>query len=272
MASTDLVLASDYASLTPDTIRMVSAALGTGQLREFDLKRVKMATGGVTKWIVPSLDDPDGESVKQIEGIILAHKLSRTYWEKPYTGAGEIPDCSSRDAKLAIPQRMESEDPDVEDDFFQPPAQLVNTMADGAPVYSCDSCALAQWGSKIRDGKATRGQACKLTHQLFLLAPATRLPLVVSLPPTSLKPAQNYLLDLLDYGIDVKRVTTVITLEKATGKGVPDYARAVFRKGDTLDDDQFELARQYSEMLAPAFQTIIAERDDVEGAAAEAAA
>jgi hypothetical protein len=64
----------------------------------------------------------------------------------------------------------------------------------------------------------------------------------------------------------------VITLEKASGKGVPDYARAVFRKGFPLDDDQFELARQYSEMLAPAFQTIIAERDDVEGDPAGAAA
>lgn len=261
--STALVKPADYQSLTPATLSMVGAAVGTGQLREFDLKRVKMATGGMTKWIVPSLQGED--AVDALEGVILAHKMSRTYWEAEYTGAGEIPDCSSRNARTATPQRIESDDPDEDASFFQPPAQLISTQPDGTPVYGCDSCALAQWGTKVRGGKTTRGQACKLTHQLFLLAPLTRLPLVVSLPPTSLKAVSGHLLNLIDYGIDHRAVVTVIKLEKVAGKGVPDYARAVFSTGENLDDEHFALAREYSEMLAPAFETVIAERDDVDG-------
>lgn len=265
MPSTDLVPASDYESLQPATLELVHSAIGTGQLREFDLKRVRMASGGQTFWTVPGLDGD--EALPQIEGVILHNKTSRTYWEKPYTGGSEPPDCASRNATVAQPRQLEDGDPDDEPEYFQPPAQRIGEQA-GTPLYSCESCAFAQWGTKIRDGKATRGQACKLSRQLFMLHPARRLPLVISLPPTSLKVAQDYLLDLLDYGLDPAGIITVISLEKVAGQGVPDYAKAVFRRGDALSSEQTALAKQYGELLSTTFDTVVAERADVDGEAA----
>ena len=99
-----------------------------------------------------------------------------------------------------------------------------------------------------------------------------RLPFVVSLPPTSLKSVQQHLLNLIDYDVDHRAVISVVSLEKVAGKGVPDYARAVFKTGEKLSGEQVELAIQYSELLAPAFQEILAERDDVDGAPTGAAA
>src|SRR5687768_9606851 len=104
-----------------------------------------MSAGGATFWTVPSLDGED--SVKEIQGVILHHKQSRTYWEKDYDGSNTPPDCSSRNASIATPRQLDSDNPDAPAEFFQPPAQQVgeNQLA---PIYSCDTCAFAQWGSK----------------------------------------------------------------------------------------------------------------------------
>jgi hypothetical protein len=265
VASTDLVPASDYQSLAPQTLDLVREAIGTGQLREFDLKRVSMATGGNTFWNVPTLDGE--EAVKELQGVILHSKESRTYWQKAYDGSNDPPDCSSRNAVVATPRQVDNDDPDAPAEFFQPPAQQVGESG-MTPLYHCATCQFSQWGSKIRDGKQTRGQACKLSRQLFLLAPVTRLPLVVNLPPTSLRAVTDYLYNLLDYGVDYKSIITRITLEKVTGKGVPDYAVAKFSTGERLSEEQFALAVDYSDMLAPAFEQVTPDRVDVDDVAA----
>lgn len=266
MASTDLVKPSDYQSLAPQTLDIVRDAIGTGQLREFDLKRVRMATGGGLFWNVPSLDGE--EAVKELQGVILHHKQSRTYWEREYDGSNEPPDCSSPNAVIARPREVENDDPDAPAEFFQPPAQQIEQGQGLTPLYHCETCAFAQWGSKVRGGKQTKGQACKLSRQVFLLAPVTRLPLVVNLPPTSLRAVTDYLLNLVDYGVDHRQVVTRITLERKESAGVPPYAVAKFATGERLDADQFELAVAYSNMLAPAFEQVTPDRDDVDVAAA----
>lgn len=263
MASTDLVPASDYQSLAPQTLDLVQEAIGTGQLREFDLKSVRMATGGGQFWNVPTLDGE--EAVKELQGVILHHKQSRTYWAKEYDGSNDPPDCSSRNAVVATPRQIEDEDPDAPVEFFEPPAQRCGEQG-LTPLYDCSTCQFAQWGSKMRGGKATRGQACKLSRQLFLLAPVTRLPLVVNLPPTSLRPVTDYLLNLLDYGVDHKQVITRITLEKQKAPGVPEYAVAKFATGERLSDDQFQLASSYAAMLSSTFEQVTPDQQDVEAA------
>lgn len=244
-AGTDLVPVSEYRALAnPNrTLELIQAELQGQQLTEFNLTRVKMATGGGQFWQVPSITGV--EAVPAIEGVVLLSKFSRSYWEAAFSGGNEPPDCSSPDAEHATSR------PDID---IPAPA---DPDRDDPNAHLCNGCGYAAWGTKMNEkGEATRGQACKMSRVLFVLHPRRNLPMVVVLPPTSLKPAQNYFLGLADVDIDHKDLVTKIGLVKASGKGVPDYAQAAFEAGPEVPEDQRAFIRTYSETVRNAFATL----------------
>lgn len=257
MASKDLVQISDYRALQDSdrTAELIRQTLDGQQLREFDLARVRLSTaaGGQTLQ-VPGLNGVD--VVKDVSGVILFNKHSRSWWESRYDGSNDPPDCSAPDAKHATAR------PDVAIPAPQDESR-------GEDAYLCDGCAYAEWGSALReDGSPSRGQACKMTRQLFLLTPQRMLPMVLTLPPTSLKEAQSFFLNLADFDVDYRQVVVKITAEKKAGKGVPDFNVAKFEVAERLDDDQFAKVVAYAQQMEGAFRRIVADRADVEATAA----
>jgi len=214
----------------------INAALGTnigaGGLSEFDLPRIKMPAGGGLQWAVPTLE---GEAMEpSIEGVIVLARDTRAYYSQPIseTGGNQPPDCWSADG----------------------------TTGSGKPGGACLACPLARYGS----APGSRGQACKQIKQLFVLRGSLLLPEVVTLPPTSLKAAKQYLLKLTSQGVPYYAVVTRIGLERTKNAQGIAYSRAVLSFVRRLAPEEVERAREYHEMLKPLVQRMTVDLEAAE--------
>lgn len=237
-AGQDLVPLAEYAVIKKGQagVALLKETLEGQDVTEFNLARVRIPAGGGTSWEVPTLTGT--EPAKELQGVVVFYKNSRSYWEEDYSGGNEPPDCSAADAKHA---RASGE------------IEIPAAVDEGGRLL-CDTCKFSEWGSS--ESGSGRGQACKMTRQLFLIVPDRMLPLVVSLPPTSLKRASQYFLTLADYSKDYKRIITKISLEKTSGQGVPDYSIASFTAGEDIADDVAQVVAQYAEALRPHFEAV----------------
>ena len=121
----------------------------------------------------------DGEAVKgnKLEGVVVAASFVNTFYSKPFDpDTPASPDCFSisKDGENMMP------DPSI-----------ANPQSS-----SCATCAYAQWGSDMKDGKPSKGKRCKESRRLVFL-PKSALDSVddvknaelaqVKLPVTSVK-------------------------------------------------------------------------------------
>lgn len=223
MATTEIATIDPGAYLalnhsTAEIQSIVADNLAGQDVGEFDLPRVVMPAGGGSRWEIPGLSGTTSE--EDLTGILVYTKQTRAYW-KSKDATGDPPQCSSRDGLAGI----------------------------GDPGGECRTCQLAQFGS---DGG--RGQACKQQAMWFLLREDSFLPVVLGLPPTSLKAAKQYMLALAGAGIRFNQVVTVVGLEKDKNPDGQAYSRAVPRLGARLDDDTATRARAYADLLKPIFE------------------
>jgi hypothetical protein len=222
---TELVKPEDFAVVQSDPAELqalIKETLGGESLQAHDLDRVKVPSGGALSWEVPTVS---GEaSMKELVGIIVHHQNKRAYWHEKFSGGNEKPDCSSEDAITGV----------------------------GDPGGECASCPFAQFGSD-EDGVS---QACKALKHIFILTEGSVLPIVVTLPPSSLAPAKKYLMRLIQNRIAPSGIVTKLTLEKAESKGGIKYSKAVFAAGEPLKPDDAEKVKQYAEALKPSLRTV----------------
>jgi hypothetical protein len=212
-----------------DISAALSTNIGSGNLSEFDLPRIKIPAGGGTQWTVPTLE---GEAMEpHIEGVIVLARDTRAYYSQPIseTGGNQPPDCYSTDG----------------------------ATGSGKPGGACITCPLAAYGS----APGGRGQACKQIKQLFILRGSQLLPEVVTLPPTSLKAAKQYLLKLTSQGVPYYAVVTRIGLERTKNAQGIAYSRAVLSFVRRLTPGEVDRAREYHEMLKPLVQRMAVDLD-----------
>jgi hypothetical protein len=223
----DAGAASEYpllrSSSTQNLMDIFRENLGSAGVSTTDLQRIKAPTGGAMHWSISTLDGD--ETAKEIEGIVLAWRTARLYWQKGINEGGgkKPPDCTSRDGFVGV----------------------------GVPGGDCNRCPMAQFGSAQRG----HGQACKQVRQMLLVRPGELLPYLVSIPPTSLKAASQYFLQLAAKGLFYWGVTTKLRLERATNDDGIAYARVTFFVGSTLSPEEQErlmpFHRQMEKILAP---------------------
>lgn len=203
-------------------VEIVEENLGSEGVSSYDLDRVKIPAGGATAFEVPTLEGE--ESVKEIEGIIIFWKTARAYWPEKFNGENNPPQCSSVDGEVG----------------------------QGTPGGYCSKCPLAQFGS-AENGK---GQACKQMRQLFIVRENDILPLVLTLPPTSIKPAKQYFMRLASKGIKYTHAVTRITLEKAkSGEGIT-YSKAAFALVKQLEPAVCTKIDAFVESIRPMLETV----------------
>jgi hypothetical protein len=217
---------SEYPLLTMpqrELLEIFRDNLGDAGLAALDLSRVKVPSGGSLSWNVKT---PDGEeSVKEIEGIVLSWQPKRIYWEKSLNEGGgkKPPDCTSADGFIGI----------------------------GNPGGRCNQCPKAQFGS----AKQGHGQACKQVRQMLLVRPGEILPMLISVPPTSLKAMSQYFLGLTGRQIPYWAVTTKMRLERDKNEGGIEYAKVAFFQGRVLTPKERDVLRPFHErmqvLLAP---------------------
>lgn len=175
--------------------------------------RIKIPAGGSVAFEVQG-DDPDNPDItKEISGIVVWHHKTNAYWKsQDDDNMNTPPDCISNDGKFGR----------------------------GKPGGSCAYCPLNEFGS----GEGGKGKACKNTETLYILQRDGLLPVILQLPPTSLKGWRTYKTMLISKGKKVCSVETAITLKKMSN-GKQDYSVAVFKVNAALDPETKGAAESY---------------------------
>lgn len=242
-----LVKAAEYAVATMDAAEfseLIEASLGPGGgIRSFDLDRFKIPAGGGMSW---QPESSDAEERKEITGVIVGLKDVRAYWRQSLkkSGGKSPPDCSSQDTVQGFGVRFDG---------------------DTQSLHDCTTCPMAQFGSDVdEDGNPGKGQACAQRKLVYILEPQAVLPTVINLPPTSLKPMKNYLLNRL-----VKQrkrpwdVETIFKLrkERSAANGI-DYAAVDPYVSRVLDDEAKKAISERARVLRAYLEKVQARVDD----------
>lgn len=191
---------------------------GLGQI-PFDV--IKIPSGGGLVFEVPGDDPENPDTEKVIRGIIVHHHAVNAWWKEAYTGGNAAPDCASLDGKLGV------------------------DMITGE-TKRCDTCPFNQFGSADNGN----GKACKNGHRVYILREGEMLPLMISLPPTSLKALKDYLAKrLIMKGIRPVDVITEISLAKEKNADGISYSKCVFKKAGELSPEQKALSYASSDFV-----------------------
>lgn len=199
------------APITDEISNIIKEELdGLGQI-PFD--SVKVPSGGGLAFELPG-DDPDSpETAQDITGVIVHHHPVNAYWKNAYTGGSEQPDCSSIDGKVGF------------------------EVATGE-LHNCEDCPYNQYGS-ASDG--SNSKACKNGHRVYILREGEVLPLLLTLPPTSLRAIKDYLAKrIVLKGKRSWHVLTRITLKREQNANGIKYSSCVFAKAGDLNQQQLE--------------------------------
>ncbi len=159
-------------------------------------------------------------------GVILDHHPVNAYWINKFAGGNEHPDCSSYDGKQGIDRQT-------------------------GEVRNCDTCPYNQFGSD------DKGKACKNVHRVFILREGNPVPLVLSLPPTSLKYMRDYIAKrVILKGFRCWQVVTRITLKKEKSAAGIAYSRAVFNFVGKLSREKAEEAETMKDCVKQQYRQI----------------
>jgi hypothetical protein len=217
-AALQLPEASPYAAVKlemNDAVDLVRGAIQSG-VSSFDFDRVKVPAGGGTTWEIPSLSGD--ESAKELTGVIVGLASKKAYWKESMedSGGGSPPSCRSEDGMMGV----------------------------GDPGGSCARCPFNQFGSSEKG----EGKACKDTTHILLIREGSILPVLLSVPPTSIRPVRSFLLRAAGQGIGKHAMEVSFTLERAQAG-----------KGQTYSRIKPGLSRQLSEEEAGRFRLLTAE-------------
>lgn len=192
-------------------------------------QKVKIPSGGMVQFELPS-DDPDNpDYAKTLEGVILFSHSNNAYWaEGSEYDEDTSPLCSSVDGKTGI----------------------------GEPGGVCATCALNQYGTAANGN----GKACKNMRTLYLLRSGDYMPLQLSLSPTSLRPFN----DFVNQSFMLRRRAAFgsvvqIGLKKASN-GTNEYSVATFRRLYDFEGEELEQIRAYAASFREQIKEVLMRR------------
>ncbi|AOY74711.1 hypothetical protein [Clostridium formicaceticum] len=185
---------------------------------ELSFDRAKIPSGGGLAFEVPGEEADRPQLLQELVGVMVDHHPVNGYWQEKYTGGSNPPDCSSMDGK----------------------------KGEGSPGGDCKTCPLNEFGSD----EDRKGKACKNMHRIYLLKSGEMLPLLLTLPPTSLKNFSNYMAKrIITKGHRSYSVVTKITLKRTqSSSGIP-YSQAQFTVAEVLEKDIAQQLAEFAEEI-----------------------
>jgi hypothetical protein len=217
-----------------DAMEAMEANLGDEDISIFDLGRVKIPAGGGTSWEVPSLDGTD--SVKDLEGVVIAVISRRSYWETSLdeSGGGTPPDCASDDGVIG--------------------RGLYGAGSVLHPSGECATCPMNQWGAE--SGGGARRKPCSEQRLSVFLREGDILPIIVQLAPTSIAPMRRFNMDLASKRVPHYRAIIKLGLERQQKQGKPAYAVVKPSLVQVVDADAGEQLKQLGKQFVQAYQAM----------------
>ena len=199
--------ANDKSLIKKDEVRRFEEELlkeNAKNLTNPQFMSIKVKHAGVYRFEMPGgSDEKESELLKTFSGIIVYNHRLNSYWSQPFgESENRVPDCFSLDAIR------------------------------GTVYGECRVCPYNKFGSG-RDGK---GKACRNMWRLYIfLNKKMLLPYQMTLPPTSLKYFQNYLISLMSQRVPVERVVTRFSIIP----GPQDSSIVNFEMKQKLSDEDF---------------------------------
>jgi len=194
------------------------------------LTRIKIPSGGGLFFEIPGENPDDPEAAKTLEGIIVHSHDAQAYWESGKEDGDENvpPNCSSVDGINGI----------------------------GNPGSACALCPMNAWGSADKG----KGKACKNMRHLYLLRNGDFLPTLISLPPTSLKPYNDFVSsEFVARRRAVYGSIIQIGLRKENN-GKDDYSVATFKKLYDFSGVKLAEVRRYVGEVKTQIKTMLAQQ------------
>lgn len=204
------------------------------------ITRIKIPSGGAIAFEVPGDDPENPDMVKELIGVIVDKHPINAYWAAKYEGQNNPPDCSSMDGVSGI----------------------------GNPGGDCKNCPYNQWGTATNpDGTPGKGKACKNMHRIYLLRSGEAFPLLLTLPPTSIKAFSTYIAkSIVAKGMKSYSVVTRISLKKAQNSGGITYSQAQFGIDEKLSPDAVKVMSEYSKGIKSVTRALSINESDYEEA------
>lgn len=204
----------ELAVVSKDTFA-VSTDLGTSLGEEMQglnltFDRIKVPSGGGLAYEVPSDNPDEPDTKKEIKAVILYHHPVQSFYKEKYSGQNDSPDCSSFDGISGVEK-------------------------DTGEVKHCKECELNKFGSGENGGKA-----CKTKRRIFLLLEGSAIPVIFSLPTTSLNDFSKYILRLVGRNKKSYQVVTKFTLKKEQNAGGITFSKVVLNTERDLTETELK--------------------------------
>lgn len=208
-----------------------------------EFPRVKFPSGGNLAFEVPG-DGEEQEYKKELVGVVVAHQSVNAYWAQKFEGENNPPDCSSMDGKVG----------------FAPEGANVPWAGSNR---DCATCPFNQWGSATdQQGNKTNGKACKNMKRIYLMQEGEYLPIMITVPPTSVKQWNTYMVNMVSKGKRFYGVVTKIRLQKAKNSGGIEYSQGVFSRAKDLTKEETLAMKKYADSLKPVIQNVVIDATD----------
>lgn len=223
----DFDLAIVSAESTPaELVETLQETLG-GKLRPYDLQRIVWPSGKATTWEIPTVGG-ETEPAKEIVAVPILTTVSRQFWEQKSVGPDTTPPvCKSDDGEHG---------------------EATERARQRGATGDCRTCPLAQWGPN------NTPPACKERRELYLLMEGQYFPMVLSVPPSSVKVWRDFVKPLSFQGIAPWAAVVRFKLTTATNPNGDPYALLKLEFAGRVPPEHKERLRQYRETLIATFR------------------
>ena len=190
--------------------------------------RIKIPSGGGKFFEIPT-DDPDNpESATTLEGVILHHHAHCAYWPAGSDDEDNKPLCSSVDGKTGI----------------------------GEPGGACAACQLNTFGTAAKGA----GKACKNMRVIYLLRSGEYLPIQINLPPTSIRPFNDFCTKAFALRRRASYGSIVRIGLRQESNGKEDYSVATFRRVADFSGEKLQQVKAYSNNFKDQLKVVMEQR------------
>jgi hypothetical protein len=159
--------------------------------------RAKVGAGGVKVFTVTNGNREI--IVESFRGVIISHHKSNARFPESEENVNTPPICSSLDG-------------------------ITGVVRETGEAIDCETCPYNEFGT------AGKGKACKNAHRIYVLVEGIPVPVVLTLPPTSLDPWRNYaIMEIAAAGLDLSEVVTEFSLTDETNAAGQKYCIVNFK-------------------------------------------